>query len=446
MRPFFSVLLLGLAAVALPEGRSAVPVGSNPAVPAPPFVASAGWVSRIDGSGGVMMGIDVVEAGNFVVLRGKRIGLLTHGAGVDRRGVSTVDVLRRAPGVKLVALYAAEHGLYGQLPAEHGDASQLDVRTGLMVRSLYAGKPLKPTKAQLQGIDALVIDLQDIGVRSYTFAASMKLAMAGCFENNIEVIVLDRPNPLGGLKVNGPLLDSSLGFTGVAAFPVPYVHGLTIGELAELAAKTPGVLGISEEARLRGRLQVIRMVGWKRTMRWPETGLTWVATSPNMQSFAAIEGYAMTGLGCYLGNFRSGVGNQYIFRGISNGEIKPEALERELRALSIPGVQFRRVSVPTATGKPATGLYVEIVDWDAWRPTELSFYLMRLACKLEARNPFAFASAGEVTNFLHYVGSVAFFRDLVARGSRVDVDSYVRKWEDEDRRFQEESTRFWLYH
>jgi len=450
MRSLPLLLLLGLAVGAGREGRAALPAGSNAAAavaPAPVRSSPTDFVSRIEGTSGVMMGIDVVEAGNFVILRGKRIGLLTHGAGVDRHGVSAVDVLRRAPGVKLVALYSAEHGLYGELPLEHGDATGVDPRSGIMVHPLYLGKPLKPTKAQLQGIDALVIDLQDIGVRSYTFATSMKLAMAGCFENNIEVIVLDRPNPLGGLKVDGPVLDATLPYTGVAPFREPYVHGLTIGELAELAAKTPGVLPISEEARQHGRLQVIRMVGWKRTMRWPETGLTWVPTSPAIQNFAAVEGYAMTGLGCILGNFRHGVGNQYIFRGISNAEVKPDVLEKELRALPIEGVQFRRVSVPNAaTGKPATGLYIEIIDWDAWRPTELSFYLMRLACKLESRNPFAFASKGKVTDFLQYMGSVAFFRDLVARGARTDVEAYLRQWQTDDRLFQEQSTRFWLYH
>jgi uncharacterized protein YbbC (DUF1343 family) len=448
MRPFYFLLILALATAGGWEGRAATPAGANAAaVTAPPPAKSTVFIPQVEAPSGVMLGIDVVEAGNFVALRGKRIGLLTHGAGVDRHGVSTVDVLRHAPGVKLVALYAVEHGLYGLRPAEHGDPNQVDARSGLIVHSLYLGTTLKPTKAQLQGIDALVIDLQDIGVRSYTFAGSMKLAMAGCFENNVEVIVLDRPNPLGGLKVDGPLLDSRLHYTGVAEFPVPYVHGLTIGELAELAAKTPGVLEVPEAVRLRGRLQVIRMSGWKRTMRWPETGLTWVPTSPAIQDFAAVMGYAMTGLGCYLGNFKHGVGNQYLFRGIYNLKVKPEIVERELRALQLPGLNFRRVSVPSAsTGQPATGLYIEVSDWDAWRPTELSFYLMKLACKLEPRNPFAFASKGEEAAFLQHMGSVGFFRDLVANGARVDVERYLRQWQAEDQIYQEQSSRFWLYH
>ena len=158
-----------------------------------------------------MLGIDVLQAGNFLPLRGKRIGLLTHPAGVDHQGVSTIDVLRRAPGVKLVALFGAEHGIYDALGASINYPDQLDPRTGLMIYSLYNGQQAhRPTKAQLKGIDALVIDLQDIGSRTYTFAGSMKQAMEGCFQNKVEVIVLDRPNPLGGLKVDGPMLDPSL--------------------------------------------------------------------------------------------------------------------------------------------------------------------------------------------------------------------------------------------
>src|SRR5262249_9745827 len=147
-----------------------------------------------------------------------------------------------------------------------------DRRTGLPVYSLH-GQNRKPTKAQLSQLDALVIDLQDIGVRSYTFNVAMRYAMDSCFTNGVEVIVLDRPNPLGGLKVDGPFLDREL-MSGVGAFRVPYVHGLTMGELARMAASAPRVLDVPEEVRLKGRLTVVPMRGWRRDMRWPETGLS----------------------------------------------------------------------------------------------------------------------------------------------------------------------------
>eukprot|EP01034_Spumella_vulgaris_P022904 gene22904-29081_t len=215
----------------------------------------------------VMLGIDVLEADGFAAVKGKRIGLLTHPAGVNRNGLSTVEVLRRAPGVKLVALYAGEHGIYGDLPAEKKYPDQVDPRTGIMVYSLYSGvaykgKSFKASPAQLKNIDALVVDLQDIGTRSYTFTSAMKLAVEACFENGKEVIILDRPNPLGGLKVDGPPLDAQW-MSYVGAFRVPYVHGLTMGELARMVREShaPGGIDVTDAQRAAGKLTVNRALG-----------------------------------------------------------------------------------------------------------------------------------------------------------------------------------------
>ncbi|HZZ59324.1 MAG TPA: DUF1343 domain-containing protein, partial [Opitutaceae bacterium] len=325
----------------------------------------------------VRLGIDVLEDSHFLLLRGKRIGLLTHPAGVDSRGVSTVDILRRAPGVKLVALFAAEHGFRDNYAGGAAFTDQVDPRTGLRIIDLYHGGDVQhgivPTAAQLRGIDALVIDLQDVGVRSYTFSGLMKRAMEGCFRNHVEVIVLDRPNPLGGVKVSGPPLDPNLvGVSLVCEFPVPYVHGLTIGELARMAREAPGILTIPDAKREAGRLIVVPMRGWRRSMRWPETRLAWVPTSPFIPDFSAVEGYPMTGIGSERGGFKNGIGSAYPFRGISYHGVKIDTLERDLRALNLPGIGFRRVSVPDPkTGKPELGLYIEITDWDEWQPTEL---------------------------------------------------------------------------
>jgi len=395
----------------------------------------------------VMLGIDTLEAEGFAAVRGKRIGLLTHPAGVNRRGVATVEVLRRAPGVQLVALYAVEHGIYGDLPAEKPFPDFTDPRTGLKVFSLYKGNIVKPSAAQLAGIDAFVIDMQDIGTRSYTFASAMKLALEACFEHGKEFIVLDRPNPLGGLKVDGPPLDAAL-MSDVGRFRVPYVHGLTMGELARLAVElpTPAGINVSAAARTRGKLTIVPMRGWSRGMRWPETGLTWIATSGAIQDWAAVQGYPMTGLGCILGGFRHGIGRSYPFRGLSHLTVKPEAYEKELRALNLPGIQFRRVSAPNLrTGEPVTGLYVEINDYDAWEPTALSFHLMKLACKLEPRNAFARATVPQQRTFKVHVGSEAFFKDLAAKGRNVDIDGWLRRWREQARQYQEESKKFWLY-
>lgn len=397
-----------------------------------------------------MLGIDVLQADGFAAVRGKRIGLLTHPAGVNRDGVSTIEILRRAPGVKLVALYAVEHGLYNDMPAETPFPDQIDRRTGLPVFSLYNGKTKNfvPTRAQLQGIDALVIDLQDIGTRSYTFAGAMKSALEACFANGKEVIVLDRPNPLGGLKVDGPPMDAKW-MSDVGRFRVPYVHGLTIGELALMARalKPPGGIDVSNAVRARGKLIVIPMRGWRRTMLWPDTGLAYVPTSTNIRDFETCEAYPMTGLGCMVGGFRNGIGSEYIFRGLSYPSAKPELIEHDLAALKVPGIAFRRITVPsTKPGQPpSVGFLISIVDHGAWRPTELDFKLMKLTCQLERKNPFAHLTPAEERTFLIHAGSTAFFNDLAAKGAAIDLDRWLRLWRSQADVFQAQSQKYWLY-
>ncbi|HYP16497.1 MAG TPA: DUF1343 domain-containing protein, partial [Opitutus sp.] len=302
----------------------------------------------------------------------------------------------------------------------------------------------------LKGLDAMVVDLQDIGTRSYTYVSAMKRTMEGCFENNVEVIVLDRPNPLGGLKVDGPSLDAKWG-SYVGAFRVPYVHGLTIAELARMAKEAPGVLEVPEPVRARGKLTVIPMRGWRRSMRWPETGLAWIPTSPMVQDFSAVIGYAMVGLGTYQDprakfdiGFRHGVGNEYAFRGISHKRVRSEIIERELRALRLPGLSFRRVSVPGRDGKPETGVFVEVNDWEDWNPTELSFHLMVLACRLENANPFRVSDAS-ASGFLRHMGSEEFFRILQRDGASTNVAAHFAEWQRRAAIYRTLSKRYWLY-
>jgi len=435
--------LIGCSATPPPAPKpDAPPAAASPMAPS----QAAAPRFAYDPAHPVMLGIDVLEADGFAAVRGKSIGLLTHPAGVNMRGVSTIEVLRHAPGVRLVALFGPEHGLRGELP--HGTAypDHIDPRTGLTIHSLYTNGPSrnKPTRAQLKGIDAMVIDLQDIGTRSYTFVSAMKQCMEGCFENGVEVIVLDRPNPLGGLKVDGPPLDPQL-VSYVGEFRVPYVHGLTIGELARMAKEAPDVLAIPEAAREAGRLVVVPMRGWRRSMHWPDTRLPWVPTSQQIPDFSAVEGYPMTGLGTQVGGFKSGIGGAFPFRGISCHGVRFETMERDLRALNIPGVEFRRVSEPDPkTGKPDTGLYTDITDWDRWRPTELGLQMIRLACKYDPRM-FATATKSDLRLFEICLGSAAFYNDVVAHGDRIDVEAYVRDWQARNAVYQRLSRRYWIY-
>ncbi len=432
-------LLLGVAGCRTPAG----PTPAGPAQPSVPVRPSSPAVPPTQAAVfPVMLGIDVLEAKGFDTVVGKRIGLLTHPAGVNRRGESTIDVLRRAPNVRLVALFGPEHGIYGTDKAGANVADTVDRRTGLPVYSLH-GANRKPTKAQLAGLDALVIDLQDIGVRSYTFNVVMRYAMEACFESNVEVIILDRPNPLGGLKVDGPLLDREW-FSGVGAFRIPYVHGLTMAELAYYAASTPGALPeIAEAARNRGRLTLVPMRGWRREMRWTETGLPFVPTSQYVQDFAAVVGYAMVGLGCEFSGFTHGIGASYPFRGLGFKGVTAEKLAADLTALRVPGVAFR--VLPDPANPRQTGVYAELTDWASWNPTELSFQLMRIASRYNAANPFAKLNADDARSFNIHVGSTAWWTALRRDGARVNLEAFLTDWKTQAAAYQQQTRKYWLY-
>lgn len=400
----------------------------------------------------VMLGIDVLEASGFKAIAGKKIGLLTHPAGVNRRGESTIDVIRtRARQTKLVSLFAPEHGFDGQILAAVNFGDTLHQPTGLPIFSLH-GKTRKPTPAMLKGLDAVVIDLQDIGSRSYTFTSCMLYTMAACFENNVEVIVLDRPNPLGGLKVDGPPLDFEWK-SYVGAFLVPYVHGLTIGELAHLAKDLPRIMAVpgatginvSDKVREKGRLTIVPMQGWRRAMRWPDTGLKWVRTSPMVPTYEAAVGYAMVGLGTQNTPWTSGIGREFPFRGISFPKKTPDDIIKTMEAYKIPGLKFLKMQAMGPDNKPRTGVYVEVVDWDAWRPTELSFYMHKQAALWQPLNPFAALTSAEERTFNIHVGSTAWYQALKKQGGKVDVASFIRNWQERAAVYQKQSRKYWLY-
>ena len=390
----------------------------------------------------VYLGIDVLEESGFRIIENKRVGLLTHPAGVNRDTISTIDVLHRAPNVHLVALFGPEHGIYGNEQANQPIENQLDPRTELPVYSLY-GKYRKPTPTMLKGLDALVIDLQDIGVRSYTYVSCMRYAMEACFENEVEVIVLDRPNPLGGLKVDGPLLDKEWR-SYVGAFNVPYVHGLTIGELARLAKYTSDTMNISDETRQAGKLTIIKMKGWCRNMLWPQTGLKWISTSPNVPDLSAVLGYAMTGLGAQIGEFTHGIGTSYPFRLLNyRGKLATE-LQRALNKKQIPGLGFHTLKNKTDDDLADEGVYVQVIDWEKVRPTELSFHMMQLTAKWSTENPFRTTASGSGL-FNKHVGSTAWWNEISRYGSHASVKEFVNMWTSRAKNFQREHRQFYLY-
>ena len=238
----------------------------------------------------VSPGIDRLLTRDRSLIAGRRVGLVSNPASIDASFAHTADRLLADPDVTLVALFGPQHGFRSDLQDNMIETPHArDCRRRVPVFSLYSGRTRSATPEQLRQIDVLVIDLQDIGTRSYTFVGSMRLAVEACFENGKEVVVLDRPNPLGGLKVSGPPLDAQW-INFLAPIQMPYVHGLTMGEIARMAVHEPDMLQIPDDVRRRGKLTVIAMRGWKRSMRWIDTGLAWVPTSPNVGTFEAVAG------------------------------------------------------------------------------------------------------------------------------------------------------------
>lgn len=393
--------------------------------------------------GRIQLGIDVLAGQDFSPLAEKRVGLLTHAAGLDRHGRRTIDVLHRARRVRLEKLFGPEHGIEGAFEAGAKVVDGRDRATGLPVFSLY-GRTRKPTPEMLGGLDSMVVDLQDIGSRSYTYVSAMKLTMEACFEAGIEVVVLDRPNPLGGQKVDGPVIEEPFR-SYVGPFPTPYVHGLTIGEIARMAESIPGWLEVSEEAFRRGRLQVIPMQGWSRGMLWTGTGLPWVATSPHIPDVSAVLGYPITGLGAQIGGFRHGIGTPFPFRLLYHPEQPLERVRESLASFRVRGLQYQGVETRSEKGAPVSGYYLRVDDWPGLRPTEISFHLMRQACRWAERNPFATAPESEQGLFNKLVGSHRWWEEITSRGPRARVESFIAAWEADARRFQEQSRRYWLY-
>jgi uncharacterized protein YbbC (DUF1343 family) len=338
-------------------------------------------------------------------------------------------------------LFGPEHGIYGNEKANVPVDDKIDSRTGLPVYSLY-GKYRKPTAKMLLGLDALVIDLQDVGVRSYTYVSCMRYAMEACFENGVEVVILDRPNPLGGLKVDGPPLDREWR-SYVGAFHVPYVHGLTIAELARIAKHTPGWMETPEQIRKNGKLTVIPMRGWQRDMLWTQTGLRWVPTSPYIPDLSAVLGYAMTGLGAQEGGFSHGIGTPYPFRLLRYNGKSPEQIKTTLESKRIPGLGYRIVKTQSATGAPLSGVYVSVTNWNRARPTELSFHMMQLAALWSSSNPFVASKNPGLFN--KHVGSTAWWNEIRQRGAQARVDVFVEQWAQQAKSFQQKAKRFWIY-
>ncbi len=345
------------------------------------------------GGAAVLAGIDMLRAEQFAVLRGLRVGLLTNQTGRARDGTATIDVLASAPGVRLMALFSPEHGIRGTLDASV--PSSRDEATGLVIHSLY-GATRRPTPGMLDGLDAIVVDLQDVGARFYTFATTMAYLMEAAAPRHIKVVVLDRPNPIGG-AVEGPLLDSEVrGFTGYLP-AMPIRHGLTMGELARVFN------GVN---RIGADLTVVPLRGWRRTMWFDETGLAWIDPSPNMRTLYAAALYP--GIGAFEGtNLSVGRGTDTPFEQVGAPWIDGARLADAVNARGLAGIRFYPVEFTPASGpfggELCHGVFLVVTDRAALRPVRVG---VELASALWRLFPGRFEIAAARTLF----------------GSRADLD------------------------
>ncbi len=334
----------------------------------------------------VKTGVEVLRDREFRGLVGKRVGLVTNPSGVDRHMNSTVDILFNAPGVELVALYGPEHGVRGNVYAGGKVSDETDEATGLPIYSLY-GATRKPTKEMLKDIDIMVYDIQDVGVRSYTFISTLGLVMEACGELGIEVMVLDRPNPLGGNKIEGSYVEPGF-FSFVSQYKIPYIYGLTVGELAVMINEegmNRGQLG--NQAPAKCDLTVVPMKGWTRDMLYEDTGLPWVLPSPNIPFKDTPMYYAAAGIcGELYGFMNIGIGYTLPFQLFGATWLDPDKLKERLESYNLPGISFRTIWYKPMSGSQkgqlVKGLQYFFTDYENARVTETQFYVMQAVAEL----------------------------------------------------------------
>ena len=342
-------------------------------------VTATGSAHASDRPPTVKLGIDVLIGDGFKPLLGQRVGLITNPTGVTGDLRSTIDVLHEADQVELVALFGPEHGVRGEAHAGAHVADARDAITGLPIRSLY-GKHRKPTPEMLADLDVLVFDIQDIGSRSYTYISTMAVAMEGAAENGKKFIVLDRPNPVTGNKIEGRLLNMKYQ-SFVGHLPIPYVHGLTVGELARMIN---GAGWLKDGVKCD--LQVVPMKGWRRDMWFDQTGLTWVPTSPHVPRAETSLYYAATGIMGELRVISEGVGYTLPFELCGAPDIDPQKLADELNNRRLPGVFFRPAYFQPYYGPYAKrtcgGVHILFTDRDQAELTPIQFHVMHAVRRL----------------------------------------------------------------
>jgi uncharacterized protein YbbC (DUF1343 family) len=369
-------------------------------------------------------------------LAGAKIGLLTNPTGMNSQFRSTIEICAEMTSVHLQALYACEHGLRGERQAGVLFEDELDSRTGIHVYSLY-GKNKKPTAAMLEHVDAVLFDIQDLGVRFYTYMTTMLYMMEACAEAGKTFVVLDRPNPTGGLMSEGGLLEP--GFESmVGAFRVPFRTGLTIGEYARY---------VNDRLERKCDLRVVPLSGWSREMEYPETGLPWLMPSPNMPTMDTVRVY--TGNCLFEGtNLSEGRGTTKPFEQIGAPWIDGEELSIEMNRLGLPGVHFHPVTFTPMFSKHqgllCNGVHTFVTDKAAYKPLESGLYLLHTVIRLygdkfEWIPPFKEGRK----NFIDYLTGSDRVRTTIHE--EAGLQSIIKDWSQDVLRWEQDRAPYLLY-
>lgn len=384
----------------------------------------------------VRPGIEVLKSQNFAPLAGKRIGLCTNPTGVDLQLRSTIDILWEAENVNLVALYGPEHGVRGNVHAGDHVGNEVDKRTGIRMYSLY-GATRKPTREMMDEIDVMVYDIQDIGCRSFTYISTMGMLMEACAEYDKELVVLDRPNPLGGNKIEGNLVEDGY-VSFVSQFAIPYIYGQTPGELA---------LYLNAQSEYPCRLTVVPMEGWTRDMIWDETGLEWVVASPHVPQGKTALFYPVTGIFGEFGYVNIGVGYTLPFELMGAPWINADSLADAMNALSLPGLHFRPIYYKpyysVFKGEQIQGVQIHITDYEQARLSEVQFLIIQELMRMYPEHDwFRLCDQSRFNMFDKVCGSNKI-RELF--GQRYRWDDVRDYWYKDVEAYREASKKYYLY-
>lgn len=400
------------------------------------FVSQRSGISQESDMKGkkVVLGVENLLQNHLNLIIGKRVGLMTNPSGVDANLRSTVDLLFKHPDINLIALFGPEHGIRGAIYAGERIRDEVDPQTKLPVFSLY-GEHRKPTAEMLKDVDVVLIDIQDVGIRAYTYIYTMAKIMEAAAEFHKDVIVLDRPNPLGGVNVEGNLVQEGY-FSFVGLYPIPYRHGMTIGELARL---------FNEAFNIGCQLTVIPILNWKRDMLWEETGLPWVPTSPHVPHWETALFMSATGVFGELRTISEGVGYTLPFEVMGAPWIDGYELAAELNKLQINGVIFRplyyKPYYATFKDEVCQGVQLHLADKEKFNSYVAGLHMVQTLMRLYPEHDL-FANRDRIGAFRRVTGCDYIMNDLKAG---LPVSEIQAKWIAELNDFKKLRKQYLLY-